>query len=54
MKRSTQRSIYLQLLLVSVNAVTMFTDKTMKFMLFAEYVIEVQAQHQQISRMEVL
>ena len=37
MKRSTQRSIYLQLLLVSVNAVkTMFTDKTMKFMLFAK------------------
>ena len=36
MKRSTQRSIYLQVFLFSINAVyTMFKDKEMKLMIFA-------------------
>ena len=36
MKRSTQRSIYLQVLLFSANGIyTTFTDKTMKLMVFA-------------------
>ena len=36
MKRSTKRSIYLQVLLFSAKGIyTTFTDKTMKFMMFA-------------------
>ena len=36
MKRSTRRSIYLQVLLFSANGIyTMFTDKKMDFMMFA-------------------
>ena len=36
MKRSTQRSIFLQVLLFSANGIyTTFVDKTMKLMLFA-------------------